>query len=70
MPNFVLVAEAANESSYTAIHITWLLRKGLIEGRKVGGVWMVDLDDLRNYEQRMNELGTKKHNPKAKSDKP
>lgn len=70
MPNFVLVADAANESSYTAIHIVWLLRNGKIKGRKVGGVWTVDLDDLRDYEQRMNKLGTKKHTPNSKKDKP
>lgn len=63
MANFVLIAEAVEESSYTARHVSLLLRKGLVKGRKVGRIWLVDLDDLRRYEQEMNELGTHKHDP-------
>ena len=63
MANLVLIAEAAQESSYTPIHIALLLRKGKIKGKKVGGTWLVDLDDLQRYEAEMNELGTKKHDP-------
>ena len=66
MANLVLLAEAAQESSYTVVHIASLLRKGKIAGKKVGGTWMVDLDSLRQYEQTMNTLGNKKHNPTAK----
>lgn len=63
MANLVLIAEAAEESSYTTQHVSLLLRKGLIAGRKVGRIWLVDLDDLKRYENRMNELGTKRHDP-------
>jgi hypothetical protein len=59
--DLVLLVEAIQESTYTQEHITWLLRKGRIAGRKVGGVWLVDLESLKQYEQRMKELGTKKH---------
>jgi hypothetical protein len=61
--NLVLIAEAAQGSSYTPIHIALLLRKGKVKGKKVGGTWLVDLDDLQRYEAEMNELGTKKHDP-------
>jgi hypothetical protein len=40
-----------------------LLRQGTVKGRKVGRIWLVDLDDLRRYEQEMKELGTKKFDP-------
>ena len=63
MANLVLLYDAAKESDYTQEHITWLLRQKKIEGRKVGLVWMVDLDSLKAYEAKMKEIGTKKHDP-------
>lgn len=63
MPNYVLIAEAAEESSYTTQHISLLLREGRVQGRKVGRIWLVNLDDLKRYEQEMNELGSKKFDP-------
>lgn len=63
MPDLVLIAEAAEESRYTPQHISLLLREGRIKGRKVGRIWLVDLDDLKRYEREMNELGTKGHDP-------
>jgi len=68
MPNFVLIGEAVEYSSYTVQHISLLLREGRVRGRKVGRIWLVDLDDLTRYEQEMNELGTKKFDP-TKGDK-
>jgi hypothetical protein len=63
MTNLVLIAQAAEESAYSAIHIRLLLRKRLVNGQKVGGTWLVDLDDLKRYEQEMLQLGTKKFDP-------
>ena len=63
MPNLVLIAEAVKESGYTPQHISLLLRQGRIKGKKVGGTWLVDLDDLKRYEQEMNELGSKRFDP-------
>ena len=63
MPNYVLIAEAAEQSSYTPQHISLLLRQGKVKGKKIGGTWLVDWDDLRRYENEMNELGTKKFDP-------
>jgi hypothetical protein len=63
MTNLVLIAQAAQESEYTADHIRLLLRKRMIKGQKFGGTWMVDLDDLRRYEQEMKQLGAKKFDP-------
>ena len=63
MPNLVLVAQAAQASEYTADHIRLLLRKRFIQGQKVGGTWLVDLDDLQRYEQEMKRLGARKFDP-------
>ena len=64
MQEMVLVSQAAQESDYSDIHIRLLLRKGQVKGQKVGGIWLVDLDDLKRYESEMKRLGTQKHTPK------
>lgn len=63
MPNLVLVEQAAQESSYNSDHIRYLARKGFIQGQKHGGTWLIDLDSLKDYEQRMKEEGAKKFDP-------
>jgi hypothetical protein len=63
MANLVLVTQAARESEYTGHHIRYLIRNKLVRGIKEGGIWLVDLDDLRRYEESMGELGTKKFDP-------
>ena len=69
MPDLVLIAEAVKQSSYTARHISLLLRQGLVKGKKVGRIWLVDLDDLKRYEGEMNTLGTRKFDPTKGTDK-
>ncbi|KKL17295.1 hypothetical protein LCGC14_2486980 [marine sediment metagenome] len=63
MANLVLIAQAVEESSYTPRHISLLLRQELVQGQKVGRIWLVDLDDLKRYEQEMNKLGMKRYDP-------
>ena len=65
MDTFVLIKEAQQQSDYTADHIRYLLGKKLIAGRKIGGVWLVDLESLRDYEAKMDEAGTAKYRPKS-----
>ena len=69
MAEWVLIAEAVEKTSYTHEHIAWLVRHGKVVGRKGGGVWLVDLDSLREYEIKMKELGSKKFDP-TRSDPP
>lgn len=64
MAKLVTIGEALQYSSYKHEHIALLLRQGKIEGRKSGSVWLVDLDSLTEYEQKMQALGTKKHTPR------
>ena len=66
MANWVLVTEATEQSRYSPIHIRYLVRHKHVKGRKVGRIWLVDLDDLLHYEQVMDEAGPSKHTPKDK----
>lgn len=65
MESWVTVSEAASQSVYSREHITYLVRKGFIEGRRSGAIWLVNLQSLKAYEVRMSELGTAKHTPKS-----
>ena len=60
MANLVPITDAANEVPYSVNHIRTLLLKRAIQGRKAGGIWLVDLDDLKEYQKKMEELGKKK----------
>lgn len=64
MSQLVLVSQATEESEYSEPHIRLLLRYGKVAGRKQRGIWFVDLDDLKRYEQEMREVGTQKFGPK------
>ena len=63
MADLVLVTEAAEHSQYSEPHIRLLVRSNKVKGKKQGGIWLVDLDDLKRYEQEMEEIGTKKFDP-------
>lgn len=60
VPNLVLIEQAAQQSEYNADHIRYLARKGFISGQKIGGIWLVDLNSLKEYEAKMKAEGTKK----------
>ena len=68
MDELVLIHQAAQQSEYTARHISLLLRQGKVAGRKEGRIWLVDIDDLKRYEAEMRELGTKKFDPTKDDD--
>jgi len=63
MSNSVLVAQAAQSSLYSSSHIRYLIRESLVAGEKIGGIWLVDRDDLRRYERQIKRQGTRKHTP-------
>lgn len=62
MTHFVMVSEAARDSIYSAYHIRYLLRQGLVKGQNIG-VWLVDVDDLKRYEADMAAKGPQKFDP-------
>jgi hypothetical protein len=61
MSTLVLLTKAAEESTYSIVHIRHLVRDGLINGEKQGGIWLVDLDALKRYEEEMGEAGRTKY---------
>lgn len=63
MGQLVLITAAAKETGYSTPHISLLLRQGKVQGEKVGGIWLVDLESLQAYAESMKELGTKKFDP-------
>ena len=69
VPQLVLVDQAAAQSDYDKNYIRYLVRKGLVKGEKHGGIWLVDLDDLKDYEERMKAAGSQKHTPSQYRDK-
>jgi hypothetical protein len=64
MAEWVTTSEASQQTSYAHEHLNWLARKGKITARKSAGVWLIDLNSLKEYEKQMQELGKGKHNPK------
>jgi hypothetical protein len=68
MADWIVIAEAVQQTSYTREHISLLIRQGKVVGRKAGGVWLVELDSLKAYEARMTALGDKKFTPKRSAD--
>lgn len=48
--------EAAERLRYTIQHIRRLLRKGKLEGRKIGRDWMVAEDSVKQFASRQENL--------------
>jgi hypothetical protein len=61
--DLVTIAEAKLHSKFTHEHIAWLVRTNRVQGRKSGNIWLVSLSSLTEYEKRMDDLGSQKHNP-------
>jgi len=62
----ISVKEATETYGYSGSHIRNLLAKGMIEGEKIAGVWLVDPNSLEEHQARMERLGNKKHGTWAK----
>ena len=60
--NLITVTEAAEISGYTPQHIRLLIRKEIINARRSGGVWLIDMESLNNY-----LAGSPKPGPKPKN---
>lgn len=63
---WVTTREAARLTGYDTSTICVALRKGHIEGKKIGRDWLVLRDSLLEYKRQMDSLGTDKHNPTRK----
>ncbi len=65
--DLISVKDATQTYGYSGSHIRNLLAKGIIEGEKIAGVWLVDPNSLEEHQQRMERLGNKKHGTWAKT---
>jgi len=59
--DLISVKDATQTYGYSGSHIRNLLSKGIIEGEKIAGVWLVDPLSLEKHRIRMERLGNKKH---------
>ena len=65
--DLISVKEATETYGYSGSHIRNLLGKGMIEGEKIAGVWLVDPNSLEEHQARMERLGNKKHGTWARA---
>ena len=64
--SLISVKQATETYGYSGSHIRNLLAKGIVEGEKIAGVWLVDPNSLEEHQTRMEKLGRKKHGTWAK----
>jgi len=63
---WITTKEAAQLSEYHPVYIRSLARKNKIHAEKRGGRdWWIDRASLKEYVDRMKELGKAKHNPQG-----
>lgn len=65
MPEWITTADAAEVSGYHLEHIRLLARQGHIGAVKKGRDWWIDRDKFRAYLATVEELGTKKFDPRG-----
>ena len=65
--DLISVKQATETYGYSGSHIRNLLAKGMIEGEKIAGVWLVDPDSVEAHQARLEQLGNKKHGTWAKA---
>ncbi len=58
-PEWITVAEAAQRSGYTARHLQYLLKQGLLQGKKPARDWFVDAESLNAYLRHKPKPGPK-----------
>jgi hypothetical protein len=67
-PEWLTVAEAAKRSGYTARHVQYLLKQGLLKGRKPARDWFVDSQSLTEYLRNKPKPGPKPGDARRTSD--
>ena len=63
--NHISVQAATEVSGYNAQYLRRLLRTGKLDGRKVGQVWLVNLDSFQEYFGRALSLDDLRYGPKG-----
>jgi excisionase family DNA binding protein len=61
---WITTKQAASLMGYDYAHVRYLLRKGKIQGMKIGRDWLVEKESALAYAKAMQDLGTAKHDPR------
>jgi len=61
----ITVSEASELSGYTPQHIRLLIRQGLIDARRAGGIWLIQASSLRSYINSNPKPGPKSNKPEV-----
>jgi len=59
--DLISVRDATQTYGYSGSHIRNLLARGIIDGEKIAGVWLVDPNSVEKHQAHMEQLGKKKH---------
>ena len=58
------VSEAGKETAYNEEYIRRLIRNGDIEAVKVGNVWLIKVESLKNYVKGVEDINDNRYGPK------
>lgn len=67
---FITTSQAANRANLTTAYITYLLRKGTIEGFQLAREWFIYTDSLDNFLATPRKSGPKGPRAKKPADAP
>lgn len=65
LAEWITTADAAGISGYDVQYVRFLARTGKIGAEKKGRDWWIDRDKFRTYLAVVEELGTKKFDPRG-----
>jgi len=60
---WITTQEAAELTGYEPAHIRYLAKRASIKGRKFGRAWMINRESVKEYADRMKQLGPARHDP-------
>jgi excisionase family DNA binding protein len=65
LDNHMSIQAAAEYSGYNLQYLRRIVRKGEVEGVKVGQVWLVDLTSLDAYLERAKKTDDRRYGPRV-----
>jgi excisionase family DNA binding protein len=65
LDNHMSIQAAAEYSGYNLQYLRRIVRKGEVEGVKIGQVWLVDLASLDAYLKRVQSTNDRRYGPRV-----
>ena len=62
--NFITVKDAAFHSGYNIQYLRRMLRSGALSGVKIGQMWLIEMDALETYLNRVENISDRRCGPK------